>query len=253
MPAVAPAIGQGVILLAGWRAVFWMLLAMAVIAWVWFALRQPETLSREARIRFSLHGLWLGLRHICGIRAAVAYTIAAGLIFGAFLGFLSSAQQIFQGIYGTGEAFPAWFAGCALCFGIASVVNARLVMRLGMRYLTIRSVLGLTGMSGLFLVLVLVSGGVPPFWSFMVWLAPTFFCLGIAFGNKNALAMEPLGDMAGLGAAVVGAVSTLVALPLGWLIGQGFDGGLTALVTGFTVLGALCAVVIGWAERAPKT
>ena len=73
--------------------------------------------------------------------------------------------------------------------------------------------------------------------------------MGILFGNFNALAMEPVGHMAGLGAAIVGSVSTFVSLPLGWMIGAVFNGTVLPLVAGFAVLGGASLAVMWWTER----
>ncbi len=249
VPAIAPAIGQGVMLVTDWRAIFGLLLVMAVIAFTWFAARQPETLAREVRRRFSLGNVADGVREALGYRAMTGYTLAAGIIFGAFVGYLSSAQQVFQSAYDTGQWFSVYFGAAALAIGAASIVNSKVVMRLGMRYMTWRALIGLTAISCLFVPVVLAGDGLPPLWVFMGWLLVAFFCTGILFGNFNALAMEPVGHMAGLGAAVVGSISTLISLPIGWLVGAAFDGTVMPLVTGFAVMGAVSLAVMWWTER----
>lgn len=249
VPAIAPSIGEAVLLVTSWRAIFGLLLLMAIIASVWFAARQPETLAVPDRRKFSLSNIAGGIREACGFRAAVGYTIAAGIIFGAFLGYLSSAQQVFQTVYGTGKLFAIYFGVAALAIGAASIFNSSVVMRLGMRFLTWRALFGVTVISALFLPVVWQFDGVPPFWSFMVWLLAAFFATGILFGNFNALAMEPLGHMAGLGAAFVGSVSSFIALPLGWAIGHWFDNTVVPLIAGFAILGAISLIVMWWTER----
>lgn len=239
VPAIAPAIGQVIILGAGWRATFGFLLLVAVLTSVWFMTRQTETLAREDRRPFKPGAILAGIAEAFGYRVTVGAILAMGCVFGPFLGYLSAAQQIFQQTYGTGEWFPAWFASAALCIGAASVVNAQLVMRLGMRRLTRWAMAVLAAGSCLYLIPAVILSGTPPFWTFLLWLAPAFFCVGICFGNLNALAMEPLGHMAGLGAALIGSVSTLLSLPVGWFIGASFDGGITALIAGFAVFSVL--------------
>ena len=252
VPAIAPAVGQGVIAVAGWRATFVLLLGLSIISFVWFAARQPETLPRGARRAFSLANIVAGTKEACRHRVAVGYTLGAGCVFGAFLGYLSTAQQIFQISFGAGPLFPLYFGVAALAFGAASMLNSKLVMRYGMRFLTWRSLIGATAVSAGFLVPVAMTGGVPPLWLFMVWLLANFFCIGIMYGNFNALAMEPLGHMAGLGAAMIGSTSTFIALPLGWAVGQSFDGGVFPLVAGFALLGLAALVAMVWAERQPR-
>ncbi len=249
VPAIAPAIGQGVLLVMHWRAIFGLILAIAMISLLWFAIRQPETLPLEARRPFSLANVAGGIREATSYRAMTGYTLTAGIIFGAFIGYLSSAQQVFQTAYGTGQWFVVYFGCAALAIGVASIFNARVVMRWGMQFLAWRALAGLTSISLLFIPVVLISEGLPPLWSFMAWLLIAFFCTGIVFGNFTALAMEPVGHMAGLGAAIVGSVSTFIALPLGWAIGTAFDGTVVPLVTGFAVSGGLCMAVMWWTER----
>lgn len=249
VPAVAPAIGQAVTLLAGWRATFALPLALAATAFLWFAARQPETLARNDWRAFSVPNIVSGIVEACSYRVMTGYTVATGLIFGAFLGYLSSAQQIFQVTFGTGQHFPLYFAVAAIALGAASVMNSMLVMRLGMRLLTHRALVATSLLSAAFLAPVVLLAGVPPLWLFMAWLLAIFFCMGILFGNLNALAMEPVGHMAGLGAALVGSISTIISLPLGGIVGATFDGGVTSLVTGFAACGLASLAVMHWIER----
>jgi DHA1 family bicyclomycin/chloramphenicol resistance-like MFS transporter len=94
----------------------------------------------------------------------------------------------------------------------------------------------------------ITSAGQPPLWLFMVYLLLSFFCVGILFGNNNALAMQPLGRMAGMGAAVVGSLSTLISVPLGTMIGRGYNGTIIPLVAGIAILAGLSIFVVRWAE-----
>ena len=159
VPALAPGIGQIILMIAHWRAIFGFLLAVAAIALVWFALRQPETLAPARRVGFSPSRILLAVRETCVNRVAFGYTLASGLIFGAFVGYLNSAQQIFQIQYRLGALFPLYFAALALAIGGASLVNARLVMRHGMRRLSAWALGLLAGLSLAFLVLATALAG----------------------------------------------------------------------------------------------
>ncbi len=248
VPAISPAIGQGILLISHWRHMFTFLMIMAILTFIWFALRQRETLSLKARRKLSLTGILSGIKECISIRAALGYTISAGLIFGAFLGYLSSAQQIFQVAFGVGELFPIYFGSAALSIGLASVINSKLVIKHGMRSLTTKALIVTISASTLFLIPSIMMNGVPPLWMFMLWLLIVFFAMGIIFGNFNAMAMEPLGHMAGLGAAFVGALSTFISLPLGWAVGHFFDGGVLPLVTGFALCGIASYAMLRWAD-----
>jgi MFS transporter, DHA1 family, multidrug resistance protein len=249
VPAIAPSIGQGVIIMAGWRTTFGLLLVLSSAALFWFAFRQPETLPARLRTPFRFSTIADGILEACSHRTVVGYTITAGLIFGGFLGYLNSAQQIYQTTFNTGMLFPLYFGMAALAIGAAAFVNSMLVERLGMRLLTRRALLGISALSLAFVAPTIAFGGVPPIWLFMGWLLSTFFCVGILFGNLNALAMAPLGHIAGLGAAFVGSLTTFISLPLGWAIGRLFDGGVLPLVAGFAVLGAAGLMIATWTQR----
>jgi len=174
--------------------------------------------------------------------------VRTGCAFGAFLGYLSSAQQILQEQYSVGPRFPLYFATLALSLGSASFLNARLVMRHGMRTLSVLASTTLCSLAILFGGAVAVWHGQPPLWALMTYLLLSFFCVGPLFGNLNALAMQPLGRVAGTGAAVVGGLATLISLLLGTIIGQSYNGTVIPLVSGFAMLGALTVAAMCWAE-----
>lgn len=248
VPMLAPSLGQAILLYAGWRAIFAGFIFLALITLTWFALRMPETLSPANRAPFSMQRIFLATREILQTRVALGYTLSAGLISGAFIGYLNSAQQIFQEQYQLGDLFPLFFAIIALSIGLASLINARLVFRFGMRFLVSRSLAVIFGLSLIALVISLLVAGSPPIWFFMSYLMPAFFCVGILFGNQNSLAMEPLGSMAGMGAAVVGSLSTLISMPIGTIIGQSYNGTVLPLIIGLSVMAGLALLIIGWTE-----
>lgn len=236
VPTIAPIIGQTIFLAAGWRAIFGFLAIIAVIAVLWFGLRQPETLPPQKRRPFSLAAISAGVIQIIRTRTAVGYTLCAGLVFGVFMSYLGTSRQVFQDVYDTGVDFPYYFGAAAITIGIGAVSNAKLVMRFGMRRIAFLALLSACLLSAGFAAYVQAIDALPPLPAFMSWLLATFTAMGFLFGNMNALAMEHLGDLAGLGAAFVGCVSTLIALTIGWLIGQGFDGGVLFLVAGFAAM-----------------
>jgi DHA1 family bicyclomycin/chloramphenicol resistance-like MFS transporter len=248
VPVVAPAVGQAILIFADWRGIFWMFLVLSFIALSWFNLRQPETLPLESRVKFSIEQIVSDVKYIFAIPAAVGYTVAAGIVFGAFLGYLSSSQQIFQQQYGLGDQFVVYFGVLAASLGVASLVNAKLVMRFGMRRLSLGALMSITFLSVPFYFLSQHYAGNPPLGQVMAYLLAVFFFVGILFGNLNALAMEPLGSVAGIGAAVVGSLSTLISVILGVVISSAYDGTILPLVSGFALLSIGCLMVMGWTE-----
>ncbi len=250
VPAIAPSIGQGLIFVLPWEFTFVVLLAMAVVAFVWFGTRQPETLAPENRRPLSVSSLVSGCIEILSMRTVLGYTLAMGCVFGAFLSYLSASRQVFQDALNAGEMFAIYFGLASLAIGAASLLNSLLVMRLGMRLLTQSALIGLVLLSGVFFAAFHALDGQPSVALFMTWQLAAFFCVGLLFGNLNALAMEPLGKMAGLGAALVGSISTFISLPFGWLIGRMYDGTVLPLVGGFCALGLAALIAACWTERA---
>jgi DHA1 family bicyclomycin/chloramphenicol resistance-like MFS transporter len=248
VPMLAPTFGQAVLMFSGWRAIFLSFMFLAIVTLVWFALRMPETLAQENRSSFSLQQIISTIRAILKIRIALGYTITAGLINGAFLGYLNSTQQIFQEQYALGASFPLYFAFLSLALGMSSLTNARAVMRFGMRFLIGRSLFFVFGLSILALGMALLTAGHPPLWILVSYLMMTFFGIGILFGNLNALAMQPLGSLAGIGAAVVGSLSTLISMVLGTTIGRSYDGTILPLVASIAILTGISIFIVRWTE-----
>jgi DHA1 family bicyclomycin/chloramphenicol resistance-like MFS transporter len=253
VPMVAPSLGQAILLVAGWRGIFLAFVVMALITWALFAVRMPETLAPEARAPFSLDRILRASLEILRSRAALGYTVSAGLVSGAFIGYLNSAQQVFQEQYALGERFPLVFSAIASSIGLASFLNARLVMRFGMRFLVRRSLVVVFGLSLAALGLTLLLAGQLPLPVLIAYLILAFFFVGVLFGNQNALAMEPLGDRAGIGAAVVGSLSTALSMPIGTVIGRTYNRTALPVIIGIAVCSALSYVVVLWAnsERTP--
>jgi DHA1 family bicyclomycin/chloramphenicol resistance-like MFS transporter len=252
VPVFAPALGQLIINISHWRSIFVMFLVLSFLILCWFIIRQPETLARENRKRFSFRQLVRNSIYIVSIPAATGYTLAMGLIFGAFLGYLSSAQIIFQGQYQLGQLFVVYFGVLALAIGIAALVNARLVMRYGMRRLSFIAMILVALLSVPFLWLTVSMNGHPPLMLLMAYLLPVFFFFGILFGNLNALAMEPLGEIAGLGSALVGSVSTMISVFLGVIIAAAYNDTVSALIAGFAVLSLASLVIMHVTEKRAK-
>jgi DHA1 family bicyclomycin/chloramphenicol resistance-like MFS transporter len=246
VPMIAPSIGQGILSIAGWRGIFGSFILFALITVVWFTLRVPETLALENRLPFSAKQIAASTIQVVNIRTTLGYTIILGLVQGVFLGYLNSSQQIFQEQYALGILFPIYFAVISLSLGMASLANTRLVMRYGMTKLVQWALRGIFMLAVLFLGVATIYSGHPPLWSLMTYLMMSFFCIGILFGNVSALAMRPLGHLAGVGAAVVGSLSTLISVLLGTIIGRSYNGTVLPLVIGMALLTGMSIFIVHW-------
>ena len=215
----------------------------------WLGLRQPETLAPERRIRVSVSALLNNSVLIVRHAKVMAYTLAAGLMFGALLLYLSTAQALFLDLYRIADLFPLYFAVLASGVGLSSYVNGRLVMRYGMHRLSVIALLGMMGFGSALLGVALLNGGVPSFVVFMLLCFGMFGCLGILFSNLNAMAMENLGRVAGLGASVVSSLSSLVAVMVAVAVGRFYDQTVVPLTAGFILAGLLSLALVLGARR----
>ena len=252
VPVFAPAVGQGLVMVAHWHAIFWFFLAVGATAALWIYFRLPETLSPENRRPLSFGGVVTALGEVVTNRTTMGYLLAIAFIFSAFVGYLTSAQQILQELYGLGALFPIAFGLLACSLGLSSFTNSRLVMRFGMRRLAFGSLTTQVAFALAFVAAAILFDGIPPLWLLFVLLLPIFFCVGTLFGNLNGLAMQPMGHIAGSAAAVISAASTTIAAVLGSLIGQSYNGTVVPLALGFAVFGGLSLLFYLWAERGQK-
>ncbi|MGB0847618.1 MAG: multidrug effflux MFS transporter [Thiolinea sp.] len=252
VPMLAPALGQGVMWLSGWRAIFTSFLLLAVGIVLWFGLRMPETLPEDKRTKLTWSGQLLAIRSVMSHRQTIGYTVMTGFVFAAFLGYLNSSQQILQQQYQLGPQFPLYFALLAFAIGAAGFANAKLVLKYGMKRLVTIAIVTTIILAAGFILIALLYQGHPPFWWFIVYVALTFVSVGILFGNLNALAMEPLEIHAGMGASIIGSLSTFMSIPLGTMVGLWYDETVIPLVTGFLVFGLLAYLTMWLTERSEK-
>ena len=252
VPALAPALGQGILIISNWHMIFAVLLTLGIFTFIWFSLRQPETLLKNQRRKFSISNLKNALKEVFTTRSTMFYTLAAGFISSAFVGFLNSSQQVFQIQFELAEKFPLYFAIIAISVGSASFVNGKLVMKYGMQFMVKVAVLSIVTISIIFYTLITTLFPEPSLLFFMIYLLSTVFFVGILFGNLNSMAMEPLGHIAGLGASIVGCVSTFIAVPFGTFIGMQYVGTVNPMLAGFLVFGLLTATSIFLAKKTIK-
>ena len=239
VPAVAPLMGQGVIALAGWQAIFVAYVAFALLVMGWFTLRQPETLPQEARRPLSWHALVAASAEVLSHRVVQISIAAQALTMGMLFATLSSMEGIFSDLFGRGDSFPLWFGVIAMASMVGSILNARLVMRLGMRRMVTVTYGALLALTLAYLGLVAVMPEGSGFALHILWSVVLFAVMGLTLGNLNALAMEPVGHVAGMAASVTSAIATVVSVVLAVPVGLMFDGTQVPLLLGVSVYGAM--------------
>ncbi len=242
VPILAPSVGQLILLVAPWRWAFGALVVGggAVLAWTLF--RLEESLPAARRRSISPAAVLDGFRIAITTRSAMGYMLAMGLVLGAHMGFITSAQRIFMDIFDAGQRFSLLFALVAMAMSVAAFTNSRLVMRFGMRRLAI------VGLSALVLLnvahLLVLTRGPETLPVFLLMQAGSMFLFGFLGANLNALAMEPLGHVAGTASSLIGFFTTVSGALLGFGVGQLFDGSVVPLTMAYVVLGTAALGVV---------
>jgi len=248
IPVVAPSIGQILLNIFNWESIFYFNLAFGIIIMIWFWLRQPETLVKKKRIKFSYHLFIDGTIDFFKYKEAVAFTFVSGFITGSFMVYLSTSQQIFQEQYKLADMFPYIFASLAISVGLATFFNSRLVIKYGMLKISYAACIAYALISMLY-VIFFWSGQNPSIYILLSFFALQFFAVGFLFGNLRALAMQPLGHIAGIGAAINGFISTVMAVPIADFIGGFVKTSVLPLFIGFSIFGILSVLVFFLLKR----
>ena len=247
VPIVAPSLGQLILFVAPWRWIFGALLVYALIVLGWALLRLPETLAPENRRPFNPAAIAGAYAAVLRERQTVGYMIATTFVTACLFGYITSSEQLFVDVYNLGPAFPLAFASIAIAISVGTFLNSRLVIRHGMRRLSHTMILGFT--TSALLLAIVAQLGWANFPVFTAMLAITFAMFGFIASNFNALAMEPVGRVAGSASAIYGAVTATGGAIAGALIARAFDGTPVPFAIGLAASGAATLLAVLWTER----
>ncbi len=247
VPIIAPAMGQLVMLVAPWPWIFGVFALSGGAFLIWAALRLPETLHAEDRMPIDVSRIAAAFRFAFTSRQGMGYTLAMTVISGALFGFINSSQQIFFDVFKAPGLFPVVFALVAAGIAVASILNARLVEKLGSRLIAHAALIGFIGFSVLHAVIAWL--GHDSLWMFAAMQACKMFCFGFIAGNFGAMAMEPMGHIAGTASSAQGFISSIGGALLGFAIGQQFDGTTVPMTVGFALLGVAALALVLAAEQ----
>jgi MFS transporter, DHA1 family, multidrug resistance protein len=247
VPIVAPSLGQLILLLAPWRYIFIVFGAFAAVIGMWALLRLPETLHPEFRMTLTPSHVFNAVRLVLGNRISLCYTLAITVMFGSLLAYVGMVQQIFADVFHRASLMPTMFALCAVFMGLASLLNSRIVERLGMRRISHAALLAYIGVT---LMHVLVAAlGLENLWTFVALQSATMACFSLAVSNFGAMAMEPLGAIAGVGASIQGFSTTFGGALVGAAIGRQFSNSTLPLAGGALASGLACLGFVLLAEH----
>jgi len=250
VPVFAPALGAVIVAVAPWRWVFWACVVFVGGIAVW-AMRIPETLDPANRIDSGLADILRAVRTVVGNRQTVGYMLALTVSFGAFVSYLASSELILSDVFDRADLFPVFFGLLAAVMGTAMLSNSRIVDRFGVRPTVRRALIAYVVAAGVLLSVAVIADGAPPLWLFTVLLATVLSMHALLIPNANALAMDPMGSVAGTAASVIGFISTGVGAALGAVIDRAFNGTVTPLAVGFLISAIVALLLTTWADRDP--
>ena len=247
VPMLAPSLGQAILWVAPWRYIFVVFAGFAGIVATWAYLRLPETLHPAYRLTLDFKSISSAARLVLGTRSSMFYTLAMTVMFGSLMAYVAMVQQIFADVFHRASWMPSMFALCAIFMGVAAFLNSRIVQRLGMRLISHTALLAFIAVTGLHTVIALL--GLGTMWTFVVFQAATMACFSLSVSNFGAMAMEPMGEVAGMAASVQGFISTFGGALLGAFIGRLYDGTIVPLATGAVVCGVVSLGCVLFAEH----
>jgi DHA1 family bicyclomycin/chloramphenicol resistance-like MFS transporter len=237
VPVVAPSIGQLVLLLAPWRALFHVFCAFAAVVLLWVYFRLPETLHPEFRMTLTAGHIAHAVGTVVSDRASLWYSLGVALMFGSIIGYVGMMPQIFAAVFHRPSLMPTVFALCAASMGVSSFLNSRVVERYGMRVISQAGLLIFITMAGLHVMVAALR--LETLWTFIVLQGATMSCLGLIMANFGAMAMEQMGPVAGIAASLQGCTGTFGGALIATLMGEQFNGSTVPLALGALLCGLI--------------
>jgi DHA1 family bicyclomycin/chloramphenicol resistance-like MFS transporter len=222
VPVLAPSVGQAILLLAPWRAIFLVLAAYGLVMLTWSWIRLPETLHPEYRRSLNWREIASAIRETLIERQSLGYTIALAVIFGGLTAYIASIQQIVFDVFHAPAAIGIVFAGVAAPMSLASWYNSRIVTRFGLRRV---GHLGVIAFAAVTLLHALIAESIDePLWLFVMMQSLAMAAFAFTSSNLSTLAMEHMAPIAGTASSVQGIIGTIGGASIGLFIGQSFDG-----------------------------
>jgi DHA1 family bicyclomycin/chloramphenicol resistance-like MFS transporter len=252
VPVVAPALGAVMLRVLSWDQLVGLNMLAAVVMLAW-SVRLEETLTPERRRS-------LRPRELAGAAAQVMrhprsgpLVIAQAVLFGGFASYLSTSEIVYSEVFDRATTFPLLFGGMALTMGLATLINSRVVERIGLRRMLRIDLVGYVAGASLLVAVALATGGRPPLAVYLIMLAIVLCSHAMFIPNMNARAMEPMGHIAGLASAINGAVLIGGGALLGAVFDRAFDGTVLPLAIAFLATGAIVAMLLRLSESRDVT
>ncbi|WP_156840345.1 multidrug effflux MFS transporter [Novosphingobium aquimarinum] len=246
VPMIAPILGQSIMLISGWRAIFLLMGGLATLVMVWIWLRLPETLADEHRQPVELRVIGRNMVSALLCRESFGYVFGLAFIQAALLGYINSSQQLIGEHFGAGLLFPAIFGTMAMGMAGTNFVNSRIVERFGARRVSHTATFTYIALA---LVHIAIASGGESLWAFVPLMMASMCMMSFIGANYQSVALQPFPRTAGAAASVMSFVRVLLGSLLGILIGQAYDGTPVPLLASMLVAGVLAILLVLYSER----
>ncbi|WAC47289.1 multidrug effflux MFS transporter [Asticcacaulis sp. SL142] len=248
VPVLAPSLGQVILfVLPSWRAIFLILAGAGIIVALWIWRRLPETLPVERRNPPNPAHLKRVSAFIITERTSLCYSLAITFMTATIVAYISLMPQIFNESFKAPQLLAPIFAVCAIGMAVGSVLNARIVERLGSRRIS-HIALSVFNVTALAHWLWAVTGH-ESLISFIIFQTLTMACMSLSTSNFAAISMEKVGHVAGTAASLQGVTSMVGGAIIGSFIGQHWTGDVALLPLGAALCGAVAFGLVFLAEK----
>lgn len=247
VPLIAPAIGQVIQIVAGWKAIFGFMAIMGIIIGTWAYMRMPETLAPENAQTIKPTNIVRNMAEALSNRSAIGYVIGSSLVFGSLFGFLNSSQQLIAESFGMGQYFAIIFGGCVAGMVFANFLNSRIVTRFGARRVSQTALFAFIISASL--QMWSASDGEQTLWEFLPLLSINMAMLGFVGANFGSIAMQPFHHIAGAASSIHTALRMSAGGALGSFIGAAYDGTAFPLATAMVVCSLISLALVLFSEK----
>lgn len=249
-PIVAPMLGSWVLVVASWRAIFWVLALFGLCCGVAVFFRLKESRSEETAAQARSENPLRAFAALLRERRLMGYALAGALNGAVLFTYISSSPDLVIEVYGFSPQAFGWVFG----FNAIGVIGASQVNRMLLRHVTPDQVLQRASLAAVGFgaaLIVVAATGLGGYWTVL----PLLFCClgsyGLMAGNTMAGALSVDPRRAGSVSALMGGLSFGAGAVASWAGGALHNG--TATPMAAVMLACLIGSTLAlWLLALPK-
>ena len=247
VPAIAPSIGQAILIFGDWRLIFVAMAVLGALMTLWIWARLPESLHEDMRQPIQPRTIFWNMVSAVTLRSTIGYTLGSALVFGGLFGFINSSQQLIGEAFRAGDQFPMIFAICAGCMALANWSNSRIVERFGARRVSHSALFAFIAVAAA--QLYFASQPDESLWTFVPLMALNMSLLGFVGANFGSIAMQPFLPIAGAASSAQTFLRMTTGSILGAWIGYMYDGTARPLAAALLATAIVSLFFVLFSER----